>query len=163
MLYFILQFAARTSRPFLYQGLLTLLFIIATVFTGELSLLTFFVSGGDIEVFLVPGEHGARLAIAVVACLLIALFSCRRAAADPNARPLLVFSLVLLVVSLANINNYHLMQRLSLPAFFIIPFIPFAYRWRGVGLLSARWAVALCVLPTLRLWYMLATGEFTPG
>lgn len=161
LLYFILQIAARTSRPVLYEVLVTLLLIIATVFTGELSLLTFFVSGGDLEVFLVPGEHGARLAIAVLACLIVALLSYRRPAAA--TRPLLVFSLVLLVVSLANINNYHLMQRLSLPAFFVIPFIPFAYRWRGIRLLSARWAIALSVLPTLRLWYMLATGEFTPG
>jgi hypothetical protein len=163
MLYVVVQLIERTRTPVLYHGLLTMFLILATVFTGELSLLTFFVSGGDLEVFLVPGEHGARLTIAIVACLVPALLSYKRASADADARPLVVFSLILLVVSLANFNNYHLMQRLSLPAFFIIPFLPFAYPWRGLRLLAARWAIALTVLPTARLFYMLATGEFTPA
>lgn len=154
---------SRSRRPVLYQAVFAGVVVFATVFADQLSLLTFFVSGGDLDVFLVPGAHGFRLWLAIFACLIVALLAWRRAWQDESFRPLLTFSFVLLLVSLANFENYHLMQRLSLPAFFIVPFIPFAYPWRGAGLLAARWGIALSVLPTLRLWHMLLTGQFSPS
>ena len=120
-----------------------------------------FVVGGDVEVFLSEGDgHSLFSYAAIFYTTILLLMGCREYFHSPALRNIYIFSLMTSLASLFAYNTDQLMNRIILPVFLISSFLPFMIKSNSKYILLSRIGVFLSVIPSIRLIYLLYTGEF---
>jgi len=108
------------------------------------------------------GSHTISVAVSIIYAGLI-LFLLYAPIKNDSYMPIYYYMCFLVFISIVNVTNYHLMNRLFLPASIVVVFLPFLITGKSKNILYARILVFLSVLPTVRLLYMMITGSFLPA
>ena len=123
-----------------------------------------FTSGGNASVFFLEGgEHAINAWIAILFSMIVLLLVHHEYINEKSLKALYLFCLITISASLISYNSYQFMNRIILPASLVIGFLPFLIKANTWSFKLARISVVFSVIPTIRLLYMLFSGDFSPG
>lgn len=122
-------------------------------------MLAAFSSTGDMDVFNAANEGHSIQSVLLLAFTLFSLLFSFKAIRSESERTLTYFCIFLIVIGLANTENYQLMNRVAAPALCIAPFlILFKPSGKAIYILKAMYF--LTTIFTARLLYLFYTGNF---
>lgn len=139
--------------------ILTSISAIAVVLLKMPSIFSYFVSGGELTIFLDGNDSHTIISLAVLLLTGISLFAfLNLGVISTELRSFVSILLMLTVISLFNYDHYHLMNRLAAPAIIITPFIILLNRFSILE--PFRKFYALSALGSFRLMVIFCMGGF---
>jgi hypothetical protein len=144
------------------------MFFIIVVSTLTLSINSFseyfslFTSGGDVDVFTQSGgEHTINVWVSIAFSFLLILLT-KEFFINNDLKALWLFSVTTIVIGLLSFNHYHLMNRVFVYASLIAGYIPFLADQKSRFGMTVKVLITLSILPSIRLFYLLFFGGFSP-
>ena len=168
-LFLLIELVARLNNRYVYWVAFAGLAAVTLVLPQFSEIIGFAASSGDASIYLeAGGAHTIKVWLSVLFSLLVLLLVYREYMTNNVLRPLYVFCLATVVVSLLSYESYHFMNRIFLPASLIVGFLPFLIegdrsRSSTVRINLARLCIVISVLPTIRLLTMMFVGDFSPA
>lgn len=148
------------QQKLIYASVIIFTIIIFFNFKQLSEYFSFFVSGNDISVFFESKEnHAMKMWLSILFSLFILALVYKEYILNTRLRSIYIFCLLLTIFSLLSYENYHLMSRLFLPASILTTFLPFMVINNSLRYKLAKLCVALSIIPTIRLLFILVTSS----